>query len=201
MPPRDSELPEGTDHIITGAMERTVEPSGGGGSGGTIGSGEADDTGGSVTGGDGSSSFTAPLRQGVASLKSQATERAWQFADDGKARASDTLEELSRIVEEAAGSIDERLGEQYGPYARRASDALSSFAATLRDREVDELYEDVRGFVRKSPVIAIGAAAAIGFTLVRLVKAGVAAEQPEEEGAGEKPARKPRRRTRTETEG
>ena len=65
------------------------------------------------------------------------------------------------------------LGGDAGGYARRASEAVSTFAATIRERDVDELYEDTREFVRRSPAVAIGIAAAVGFTLVRLVKAGM----------------------------
>lgn len=196
--PRQSELPEGTDHIINGAMETGT--GGGRGGGGSVGSpgdatgliagGDArqtgDDTGGTMSGpgGDGGGGTGAALREGAAQIRQQATERVRQFADDGKSRASDKLDEISRIVEEAAASIEERLGPQYGGYARRAAEGVSGFAGTLRDREVDELYEDVRAFVRKSPGVAIGAAAAIGFVLVRLAKAGTAGSGPEG-GSGE----------------
>ncbi|HEX8375670.1 MAG TPA: hypothetical protein VF606_10875, partial [Geminicoccaceae bacterium] len=46
--------------------------------------------------------------------------------------------------------------------------------------DVDELYDNVRSAVRKSPGVAIGIAAVVGFTLVRLVKAGM----PEEGDGG-----------------
>jgi hypothetical protein len=193
--PRESELPEGTDHIINGAMETgTGGSAGAGGGGGAGSSGDAtgiiagggtrqtgDDTGGTMSGQGGGTG--AALREGAAQLRQQATDRVRQFADDGKSRASDKLEEISRIVEEAAAQIEERLGPQYGGYARRAAEGVSGFAGTLRDREVDELYEDVRAFVRKSPGVAIGAAAAIGFVLVRLAKAGTAGSPPEADSA------------------
>jgi ElaB/YqjD/DUF883 family membrane-anchored ribosome-binding protein len=192
--PRESELPEGTDHIINGAMETGTGGSAGGGGGGA-GPGDAtgiiaggdtrqtgDDTGGTISGqgggGEGGGTGSA-LREGAAQIRQQATERVRQFADDGKSRASDKLDEISRIVEEAAASIEDRLGPQYGGYARRAAEGVSGFAGTLRDREIDELYDDVRAFVRKSPGVAIGAAAAIGFVLVRLAKAGTAGSGPE----------------------
>jgi ElaB/YqjD/DUF883 family membrane-anchored ribosome-binding protein len=131
------------------------------------------------------------VREGLATLKGQAGDRVRQFADDGKTRASDALDELSRVVEDAAVSIEDRLGEDYGGYARKAAEGISSFATTLRERDVDELYEDVRGFVRRSPAVAIGIAAAVGFTLVRLVKAGL--PEDEQEGNGRRRAARPRR--------
>ena len=44
----------------------------------------------------------------------------------------------------------------------------------LRDSaSVDEIVEGVREFVRKSPAVAIGAAAALGFVVARLFTAGL----------------------------
>jgi ElaB/YqjD/DUF883 family membrane-anchored ribosome-binding protein len=202
---RPDELPEGTDHIINGAMA-TDDDQGGEdrGAGFVAPSGGGDDTGGtargSTQGGGGTAMATTggngggggqgdgegggireQLTSQVQALRGQAGDRVREFADGGKARASDALEELSRIVADTADSIDERLGGQYGEYARKASDAVSSFAGTLRSTDVDELYENVRETVRKSPGIAIGVAAVVGFTLARLAKAGLEAQQ----GGGE----------------
>jgi ElaB/YqjD/DUF883 family membrane-anchored ribosome-binding protein len=188
MPPRPDELPEGTDHIINGAME--TDGGGSADAGGFVGSGGGDDTGGTASGGGGQAMVQASggqdgagtggvgdqLRGQVSALRDQATDRARDFAEGGKTRASDALEELSRVVADTAESIDERLGGQYGEYARRASDAVSSFADTLRRTEVDELYGNVRDAVRKSPGVAIGIAAVVGFTLARLIKSGLPAE-------------------------
>jgi len=196
MPPRPDELPEGTDHIINGAME-----TGEGDAGGFVGSAGSDDTGGTATGTGGTGTggtgtggrdmAKAPRTQDsggggdesgggvreqlagqVSQLRGQATDRVRDFAEGGKTRASDALEELSRVVADTADSIDERLGGQYGEYARRASDAVSGFADTLRRTDVEELYGNVREAARKSPGVAIGIAAVVGFTLARLIKAG-----------------------------
>ena len=45
--------------------------------------------------------------------------------------------------------------------------------AQRRWDHVDELVDDVRDFVRASPGVAIGIAATVGFTLARLVQAGI----------------------------
>lgn len=236
MPPRDDELPEGTDQIINGAMETgagagasTGSGSGGfggvgaggttpggsadfasGGSGsGFIGAGGGDDTGGfagGTTAGSGGTGFsgsdlgssgggyggssgggsfgsssgtgvsggaTDQLKSGVQGLKSQATDKVRAYAVDGKEKATTALDDLSQVVNEAAQSIDDRLGAQYGDYARRAATAVSGFADTVRGKDVDELFDDARDIVRKSPGVAIGAAAVIGFSLIRLLKAGM----------------------------
>ena len=177
MPQRESELPEGTDRIINGAME-TGTGAGGSATGsnrGIIGgTATGDDTGGTTMEESGEAS---PFRKGVESLKQQATGRARIYADEGKVRASEALDELSRIVEEAAGQVDDRLGEQYGGYARKAAQAVSGLATNLREREIEDLYEDARDYVRRSPAVAIGIAAAVGFALIRVVKAGLPDEE------------------------
>jgi ElaB/YqjD/DUF883 family membrane-anchored ribosome-binding protein len=196
MPSRKSELPEGTDHIINGAMETggasgdgigaaLDETAGGGSASGFIGSAAADDTSGGdivmakssgTSGGDGSKAsggLTEQLRGHASTLRGQAGTRVREFAEGGKARATDALDELSKVVSDTAESIDQRLGGDYGEYARRASDAVAGFADTLREKDVDELYDNVREAVRKSPGVAVGIAAVVGFTLVRLVKAGL----------------------------
>jgi len=199
---RPEELPEGTDHIINGAMA-TDDADGGGGGFVASGSGGGDDTGGTArgtsqsgggtamattndggSGGEGGGGVREQLTGQVQALRGQAGDRVREFADGGKARASDALEELSRIVADTADSIDERLGGQYGEYARKASDAVSGFADTLRRTEVDELYGNVREAVRKSPGVAIGIAAVVGFTIARLAKAGLEAQQPQGDGGG-----------------
>ena len=53
-----------------------------------------------------------------------------------------------------------------------AADAVDGFAGQVDAKDVDDIVEDARQFVRKSPAVAIGAAAAIGFILARIVRSG-----------------------------
>jgi ElaB/YqjD/DUF883 family membrane-anchored ribosome-binding protein len=116
------------------------------------------------------------IREEAAKLGSQAADRARSFAGEGKARASGAIGEFSKMMEDAAAQVDEKLGEQYGQYARSAAQSLGGFAQTLESKDVDELMEEARQFVRRSPTIAIGTAAALGFVFARIVKAGVEGE-------------------------
>jgi len=113
------------------------------------------------------------LKDSAAKLAKDAGDKARTYAEDGKARAGGALDELARLMTEAAGTVDEKLGEQYGQYARGAADSVSGFSDSLKAKNLDDLIEDARGFVKKSPAIAIGTAAALGFVLVRLIKAGL----------------------------
>ena len=113
------------------------------------------------------------LKDEASKLSAKATDKARSLADEGKARATGALDEFSKLMEDAAGTVDEKLGEQYGQYARSAAKAISGFSDGLRSKEVEDLLADASDFVRKSPAIAIGTAAALGFVLARIVKAGV----------------------------
>jgi len=170
MPRRDPELPEGTDHVIRGASET--------GEGGTVGNGRTGGEGGggfvaTAESGSGTDRLVNQVRDQVSSLRDQAGNRVRGLADDGKNRASSLLDEVSGVIADAARSVDERLGEDYGRYAHRAADSLSGFAGKVRDKNVDDILDDTRDFIRKSPAVAIGIAAVAGFALLRVIKTGL----------------------------
>ncbi len=171
MPPREPQLPEGTDQIVNGASAGDE-----GGSGGFVASGRKNDTGGQSE--KTSDKIASQVREQVVSLRGQATDKLRGFADDGKGRATNLLGDIADIIEDAARSIDERLGSEYGDYAHKASGAVSSFAGKVREKSVDELVDNTRDVVRKSPTVAIAAAAVVGFALMRVIRTGI------EEGSG-----------------
>ena len=160
MPPRQPALPEGTDHIVAGAS---------GSSEGQNGHGFVATAGGST----GTDRLVSQVKDQVTSLRGQATDRVRGFADDGKGRVTGLLENVSEVLNDAAKSVDERLGEDYGEHAHRAAGAVADFAGRIRDKSVDDIFDDTRDFVRKSPVIAIGIAAVAGFALFRVIKSGL----------------------------
>lgn len=102
----------------------------------------------------------------------QAKERATSLAKDGKSRASDAISGLGKVVADNATTIDEKLGTRYGDYARTAARTMQETAAKLEAKDLDELGADARQMVRKSPGIAIGIAAVVGFMFARLFRGG-----------------------------
>lgn len=118
-------------------------------------------------------SATDKLKEEASKFGSQAADRARAFAGDGKEKASGALDEVARMMHGAADDVDAKLGEQYGKYARTAADGISNFAESLRGKDVDDLLADATDFVKKSPVIAVGTAAALGFVMARLIKSGI----------------------------
>lgn len=112
------------------------------------------------------------INDGVTKLKSEAGDRARTFADQGKAKATGALDQIVTMLNDAAGQVDDKLGQQYGQYARSAAEQVQGFSSSLNDRSIDELLDDARDLVRKSPAAAIGVAAAVGFVAARLLSAG-----------------------------
>jgi hypothetical protein len=119
------------------------------------------------------STAAATLKDSAHKLRQQATGKARTYAEDGKAKAGGALDEFSRLMDNAATSVDDSLGRQYGDYARSAAKAIAGFSDQLKARNIDDLIEDLRNFTRKSPAVAVGTAAALGFVLARLVKSGL----------------------------
>jgi ElaB/YqjD/DUF883 family membrane-anchored ribosome-binding protein len=178
-------LPDGTDTVIEGAAR--------GGDGGTVTvedtalvtekeipapSGEAErpvSGSGSPQGG-----LADRIRSGREQFASQAGDRARGLVSQGLERTSEALANVSKMVGDTAAGIEERLGPEYGDYARRAAGAIENVANTIAEKDPDELIEDTRNFVRNSPGIALAGAAVVGFVVARLIKSGMAKGEDEE---------------------
>lgn len=100
----------------------------------------------------------------------EAKDMAYDYAKQGKAKASETISELGKKVEENAALIDEKVGVQYGNYARSAAVTMQDAATRLEEKSLEELGTDAKEFVREKPALAVGIAAAAGFMLARLFR-------------------------------
>lgn len=166
MAQQDSNLPEGTDSIIPGAMETDTSN--------VTGSARTSETGqrqpsGQASGG----SVMQKIRSSGDKLSGEAADKARDFVGQGLERSSDALANVSKMVGDTAEGLEEKLGPEYADYARRAADALDRTATSLRNKSPDELIDDTRNFVRKSPGVALAGAAIVGFALARIVKSGL----------------------------
>lgn len=184
---QNKELPEGTDAVIVGAsnsgaieIDRATQDDG-------------DDSPLTLQNTDsapakdrafvagGAAAIGDRLRSSGEKLSSQAGEKARGFVTQGLERTSEALANVSRMVGDTADGIEERLGADYGDYARRAAGAIENAANSLASKDPDELIEDTRTFVRNSPGIALAGAAVVGFVLARLVKSGLPASRDDDD--------------------
>jgi len=103
-------------------------------------------------------------------LSDQAKEKAFILAGEGKAKASEAIHSLGQVVEDNAAVIDEKVGPKYGDYARSAAKGMKGAAEKIDSKDLGELGEDAKEFVRKSPGVAVAMAAAAGFLLSRIFR-------------------------------
>ena len=163
MAQQDENLPEGTDKIIAGAS--------------TTGTGDElviADTG-------SGNAVMNRVRSGRDKLSGQAADKARGLVSQGIERSAEALANVSKLVGDTASGLDERLGEEYGDYARRAAGSIEQAANSLASKDPDELIEDTRNFVRNSPGVALAGAAVVGFVVARLLKTGIAANDEDED--------------------
>src|SRR5690349_1544188 len=160
---KTADLPEGTDTVIAGASGGTS----------TVNDTLVEDREITTSAGD-SDGIADRIRRGTENLSSQAGERARGFVSQGLERSSEALANVAKLVGDTAPGIEERLGTEYGDYARRAASAIETAANAIADKDPDELIDDTREFVRNSPGIALAGAAVVGFVLARLLKTGMA---------------------------
>jgi hypothetical protein len=157
------ELPEGTDTVIAGASATENEES-------LI-----------VREPTSRDKAIEKIKSGTDKLSAQAAEKTRGLVGQGLERSGEALANVSKLVGDTAASLDDRLGPEYGDYARRAATALEEAAGKVSAKDADELIADTREFVRKSPGVALAGAAIIGFALVRLIKSGLDQDRDDED--------------------
>lgn len=168
---KTADLPEGTDKVIAGASGGTATVND------TLVQDREISTSTSDADGDG---IADRIRRGTENLSSQAGERARGLVSQGLERSAEALGNVAKLVGDTAPGIEERLGTEYGDYARRAASAIENAANAIAEKDADELIDDTREFVRNSPGIALAGAAVVGFVLARLLKTGLAKDDDDD---------------------
>jgi ElaB/YqjD/DUF883 family membrane-anchored ribosome-binding protein len=159
---KSAALPEGTDKVIKGASGDTA----------TIDAPAVRQSDGKIT---------DKIRRGTENFSSQAGEKARGLVSQGLERSAEALGNVAKLVGDTAPGIEDRLGAEYGDYARRAATAIEDAANAIADKDPDELIEDTRNFVRNSPGIALAGAAVVGFVVARLLKTGLAKDDDDDD--------------------
>jgi ElaB/YqjD/DUF883 family membrane-anchored ribosome-binding protein len=167
---QNSDLPEGTDTVIQGASNDSIDS--GAGQDATTNTTLVEDRPATTPGG-----IADRIRSGREQFANQAGDKARGLVTQGLERTSEALANVAKMVGDTATGIDDRLGNDYGDYARRAAGTIENVANAIAEKDPDELIEDTRNFVRNSPGIALAGAAVVGFVVARLVKSGLAKDE------------------------
>lgn len=191
MAQQDRSLPEGTDTIVPGASDTDTSDVTGSGSRGSGGSRSVARSSRSSAG----NAVMSKIRSGGDKLSEQAAGKARDFLGQGIERSAEAIANVGKLVGDTASGLDDRLGEDYGAYARSAAQSLENAANRLASKDPDELIEDTREFIRKSPGVALAGAAIIGFALARLVKSGLSSDEEDDDEGEDRPSGKRRSRS------
>ena len=119
---------------------------------------------------------TAQQAQGQAkgtieTLSSQATGTAKHLLNSQVNAGADFAGSLAHSIHCAADDLDQS-APQLGELAREAARRVDAFAGRVREKNVEELFEDASEFARRQPAVVFGAAAVLGFALFRMLKVG-----------------------------
>ena len=171
-----TDLPEGTDTILEGAVNTDDTAAGIPTENELVTERKT-----SATRGDSDTGLRHRLREGGERLSTEAGDRARGLVSQGLERSAEALANVSKLVGDTADGLDERLGPEYGDYARKAASAIESTANNIASKSPDELIEDTRNFVRNSPGVAIAGAAIVGFAIARLIKSGLSNDSDDDE--------------------
>src|SRR5438045_4260428 len=81
------------------------------------------------------------IKSGTDKLSGQAADKARGLVGQGLERGGEALANVSKLVGDTAAGLDERLGEEYGDYARKAAGALEEAANKASAKNPDELID------------------------------------------------------------
>ncbi len=133
--------------------------------------------GGSNTGGE----VTQQAKQQGQQLAQQARQQAGELATRGgeqvksqlanqKHDASQRLTPIQVALRETAQQLRKQGQGSVAEYADKTSDQVERFSGYLRETDVDEIMDEVRGFARRRPGVFLGGTVALGFLATRFLK-------------------------------
>jgi hypothetical protein len=127
------------------------------------------------------SQVTEQAKQQGQQLAQQARQQAGELANRGGEQVKSQLETqkhqvaqrmtpVQMALRETAQQLRKQGQEPVAQYADKASDQVERFSGYLRETEVDEIADEVRGFARSRPALFLGSAALVGFLGTRFLK-------------------------------
>ena len=147
---------------------------------------------------EGGGQVTEQAKQQTQQLAQQARQQAGRLASRGseqvksqlaaqKHRASQRMTPLQTALRETGHQLRKQGQGSVGQYADKAADQAERFSGYLRETDVDEIIDEVRGVARRRPALFLGAAATLGFFATRFLKSSSQQAGSAGDGAGRTP--------------
>jgi len=102
-----------------------------------------------------------------------AKQKAGEAAHMAHERADQGMHKAAEGMDQAAEMLRQRGNEQggtMGSVATSAADTLDSASQYLRDKDTDQLLDDLEAYIRKNPTQSLLIAAGVGFVLSKVFK-------------------------------
>lgn len=106
--------------------------------------------------------------------------------NDQKAAGADYVGNIAKMVHRAAGEFEKEI-PQAAQYIHMAADQIDTVAAAVRERNVGDLYNEVRDFARRQPTAFFGGAVILGFAAIRFLKSSQSGSERALAPDGKKP--------------
>jgi hypothetical protein len=114
--------------------------------------------------------LTQQARQQASQLANRGSEQVKSQLANQKHDASQRLRPIQTALQETAHQLRRQSQGSVAEYADRAADQVERFSGYLRETDVDEIVDEVRGFARRRPALFLGGAAVLGFFGTRFLK-------------------------------
>jgi hypothetical protein len=115
-------------------------------------------------------SSSGRIGQGDSGTGDRMRGRISSAMDARKDRAIDSLMGIADAVRRMGDPLQEESYDKAAEYTRKAAERLDEAALYLRERNTQELIQDVRGFARRQPAVFLGIGFLAGAVCARFLK-------------------------------
>jgi hypothetical protein len=109
-------------------------------------------------------------RQQAGDLANRGTEQVKSQLANQKHEASQRMVPVQSALRETGQQLRKQGQGSVAGYADQAADQVERFSGYLRETDVDEIMDEVRGFARRRPGVFLGGTVALGFLATRFLK-------------------------------
>lgn len=120
-------------------------------------------------------------------IVAQVKERATAQLSTQKDRATDGLGSIAQAVRQTTDRLREDQQDMVAQYVEKAADQIERLSTSLRDKDVNEIVQDVQRFARRQPALFIGGSFAVGLLAARFLKSSSEARSADEYRASATP--------------
>jgi hypothetical protein len=114
--------------------------------------------------------LASEAKQQTAEMAEQAKTQVASAVESRKAQAADRIGQFAGAVLQAAHTFDESGQKTIARSALSVAQKADDVSRYVRDKDIGDIVDDASAFVRRYPVVFIGATFAAGILLARFLK-------------------------------